>query len=60
MSIGYSFNNYSLKECCQLSQNVFKDVFHPSFIKRLKKKKVTNSSKKVWMGQAQNMCNELM
>jgi hypothetical protein len=46
---GYSLK-ISLKECFQLSQNIFKDLLHPSFIKRLEKKKGYKLLKKVWMG----------
>jgi hypothetical protein len=58
MSIGYNFKS-SFKECCQLSQNILRDIFHPSFIKRLEKKKGYKLFKNVWMGQSQNMSNEL-
>jgi hypothetical protein len=56
---GYSFKS-SLKECFQLSQNIFKDVLHPSFIKRLEKKKVTNSSKRYGWGKHKTCVMNLM
>jgi hypothetical protein len=38
MSIGYIFKSF-LKESRQLNQHTIRDVVHPSFIKRLEKKK---------------------